>query len=105
MSKEVSRRERAAMWLYHKEYAAQAVGAIAFYAGLGQYEKNRIDDMLDELVPATKAKAAALLRRWLDVINGIMEKKGEGRVCIPAEWNRLTADTMNYLDGPKGGGG
>ena len=40
--------ELAAMWLYHEEYAAQNLGAVNFYAHLGQYEKNTVARMVED---------------------------------------------------------
>jgi len=49
MSRELTQQERAAMWLYHSEYAAQTKGAIEFYADLSKYAKDTVDRMLEEL--------------------------------------------------------
>ena len=50
--REITQQERAAMWLYHNEYAATGLGAIEFYKRLGQYEKNNVDRMIAEICGA-----------------------------------------------------
>ena len=50
--REITQQERAAMWLYHDEYAETGLGAIEFYKRLGQYEKNNVDRMIVEICGA-----------------------------------------------------
>jgi hypothetical protein len=44
--------EVAAMWLYHEDYAAAAVGAVKFWERLGTYRRNRVVEMVDEILAA-----------------------------------------------------
>ncbi len=50
MIRKLTQQERAAMWLYHAEYAKSGIGAIEFYKQLGQYQKNRVDEMIADVV-------------------------------------------------------
>ena len=50
--RELYRDERAAMWLYHTEYAAQREGAIEFYKRLSEGQKRIVDEMVTEILKA-----------------------------------------------------
>lgn len=52
LMRKLTREERAAMWLYHDEYAAQGLGAIEFYKRLGDSEKRCVRDMIKEILEA-----------------------------------------------------
>ena len=54
--RDLTQQERAAMWLYHNEYAAQACGAIAFYAGLSKSEKRNVQEMIDDIMALAPTK-------------------------------------------------
>ena len=64
MLRDLTPREHGAMWLYHTEYALQRKGAIEFYAGLPQFEKNRVDEMLHDI---ESTQVAALEQRAEEV--------------------------------------
>ena len=64
--RELTLQERAAMWLYHGEYSEQRRGAIEFYASLGEYEKNTVARMLDEL---RAAENVSLQQRMEALVN------------------------------------
>jgi len=51
---DVTQREKAAMWLYHNEYAALGIGAVAFYKRLSQHEKNNVDRMIKDITETGK---------------------------------------------------
>ena len=42
--------EDAARWLYHHEYARGGQGAIEFYKHLPEYQKDRIQEMIDAIL-------------------------------------------------------
>ena len=44
--------ERAAMWLYHDEYAAQRLGAIEFYKLLPPDKQQLVKQMIKEILEA-----------------------------------------------------
>jgi hypothetical protein len=50
--RKITQQEIAAMWLYHNEYAVSGLGAIEFYARLGQYEKNVVNQMIADICSA-----------------------------------------------------
>ena len=50
--RELKRVERAAMWFYHDEYAAQNLSAIDFYAQLPFQKKALVQSMVDEILKA-----------------------------------------------------
>jgi uncharacterized Fe-S cluster-containing radical SAM superfamily enzyme len=52
--RELNVQERAAMWLYHNEYAAQGLGMKEFYKRLGKYEKRTVADMVAEILEAAR---------------------------------------------------
>lgn len=51
----LTQQEIAAMWLYHTEYELQEIGIALFYSRLSQHEKNRIDEMIKQIVEAAPA--------------------------------------------------
>ena len=50
--RQLTRVERAAMWFYHDEYAAQALGAINFYTSLPIDRKRLMERMVEEILTA-----------------------------------------------------
>ncbi len=47
-----TREERAAMWLYHVDYAESRLGAIDFWKALHTYQKNNVRRMVKEILQA-----------------------------------------------------
>jgi len=54
--REPTREERAAMWLYHGEYARSGLGAIEFWKGLSGYAKRNVERMVEEILKAKPAR-------------------------------------------------
>lgn len=54
--RELTQQERAAMWLYHEEYARLGIGAIEFYRRLGAGRRRTVDDMIKEICDCPKPK-------------------------------------------------
>ena len=49
--RELTQQEKAAMWLYHNEYAAAfKLDAIEFYQRLSQPQKDTVDQMIAEIL-------------------------------------------------------
>lgn len=62
----LTQQEVAATWLYHDQFAALGLGAIEFYRRLRPFEKNRVNEMIRDILEAETALvecADALARR------------------------------------------
>lgn len=47
--RELTKQERAAIWLYGREYAESNLGAIDFYRRLGKYQRSCIETMISDI--------------------------------------------------------
>lgn len=52
MRHEVTKYERAAMWLYHEDYAASHLGAVEFWNALSKSRRNNVIEMVDDILSA-----------------------------------------------------
>lgn len=65
--RELTRQERAAMWIYRYDYANSGLSAIEFYKRLPCERKAGVDEMLRELDSPWQRKAREVLRsvEWI----------------------------------------
>jgi hypothetical protein len=47
--RDLTKVERAAMWLYNDEYGASRLGAIEFWADLSNYRQNNVRQMIHDI--------------------------------------------------------
>ncbi len=79
---EITQQEKAAMWLYHSEYAKLGLGAVEFYKRLGQYEKNNVDRMIADVMKYSDY--AALVEAARAVVNAChVEQVRGGNIYTP----------------------
>jgi hypothetical protein len=50
--------EVAAMWFFHKDYAAQRIGAVEYFKRLSSHDKRTITDMVKEITDADEPLAS-----------------------------------------------